>query len=535
MEEMQRVREKPGFPDPALIFRVLEKDVFTGENPEHCRKVLAQQSIWQALDPDLQLRWARLAQLSGDIDTAVAVLSHVTREKPPFQDAWQDLLELLLILGRKKEIASNLVFLKQHMPGEFHGQWLKRAQGFSREPEDGAAEAAAVPFERLRRRQELIDHYMMLFAGREDRFAQQWVNKAENKQGYVPVDRPIDRVDVEDHISGTKTYGIYLMKSDSTVAAAVIDMDLAKKFRGIKLAAEEKQVIFRERAYLVQRIVEISNTIGIEPLAEYSGGKGYHFWFLFSPFLPARIARSALLRITEPLSKDVSAFHLEVFPKQDHLSGKGFGNLVKLPLGVHRLTGKRSYLTGCRDHDDTAQLEYLMGVHPTDPGNLMEIVNTPEKAAVVMHPSMKPIADNYPELYKLECRCPPIAQITAVCRSGKEITLREEKILFQTIGFLPAAKSYLHHLMGFQPDYNPHLVDYKLSRVRSTPIGCRRIHSLMNYAGQFCPFETTGNYPHPLLHLNRDEDLPKKSEKTENLSAAINNLKLAISQVERFI
>lgn len=535
MEEKKNLREKTRMPDPALIFSVVEKDVFAGDNLDYCQKVLAQASIWQALEPERQLRWARLAQTAGDIDTALTVLGHLTRANPGFQEAWQDLLDLLLILGRKKEMASNLAFMKQHLPGGFHDQWLKRGQGLMHEPDDGASEAAAVPFERMRRRQELIDHYRSIFAGREDRFARQWANKAENKQGYVPVDRPMDRADVEDHISGVKTYGIYLLRSDATVATAVIDMDLSKKFRGVKVSAEEKQVIYRERTYLLQRIAEISRSTGIEPLGEYSGGKGFHFWFLFNPPLSARLARSALSRITEPLSRDVSAFHLEVFPKQDHLSGKGYGNLVKLPLGVHRLTGKRSYFMGCREREDMAQLEFLMGVHPADPANLMEIVNTPEKADVVMHPSMKPVADKYPELFKLECRCPPIAQVAAVCRSGKEITLREEKIVFQTIGFLPEAKAYLHHLMGFQPDYNPHLVDYKLSRVRSTPLGCRRIHTLLNYTGRFCAFENADGYIHPLLHLNWAGDLPKKTEKAENLGAAINNLKLAISQVERFI
>jgi hypothetical protein len=414
-------------------------------------------------------------------------------------------------------------------------KWLRKVQHQGHGLDDGAAEAASLPFERLRRRQDVIDHFLALFSGREDRFARQWANKSENKHGYVPVDRPMDRADIEEHIRGVKTCGIYLMKSDATVSAAVIDMDLAKKFRMAKVTAEDRQTIYREREYLLTRIREMSGDLGLKPLVEFSGGKGFHFWFLFNPPLAAGMARNALSRVTDSLARDVTAFHLEVFPKQDYLSGKGYGNLVKLPLGVHRLTGKRSFFVACRDHTDAAQLEFLMTVHPTDPGRLISILNTPENAEVVLHPALKTIADKHPKIYTVECRCAPLAQIAAVCRSGKELTLREEKMLYQTIGFLPEGKAYLHDLMAFQPDYNTHLVDYKLSRVRGTPLGCRRIHSLLNYAGDYCLFEKTSGYPHPLMHLGWSGDAPAKCEKIENLADAVNNLKLAIRQVERFI
>ena len=109
-------------------------------------------------------------------------------------------------------------------------------------------------------------------------------------------------------------------------------------------------------------------------------------------------------------------------------------------------------------------------------------------------------------------------------------------MIFQTIGFLPRAKSLLHHLMAFLPDYNPHLVDFRLSSLRGTRLGCRRIHSLLSFTGDICPFDSKAQYAHPLLHLGQwKEGLPKKAEKVENLSSALENLKLAVAQVERFL
>lgn len=43
------------------------------------------------------------------------------------------------------------------------------------------------------------------------------------------------------------------------------------------------------------------------------------------------------------VSEVYSNITMEVFPKQDHVDKNGYGNLVRLPLGVHPVTGNRSY------------------------------------------------------------------------------------------------------------------------------------------------------------------------------------------------
>ncbi len=534
MEEPARTVQKTQSPDIALIFSVLENEIMKGSNSDHCRKILAQENIWMSVDSSKQLQWARLAQMAGDIETALKVFTHITRHQPECTEAWQELLELLFILDRKQDLAVSLALAKKSVDAETYEKWRNVYQPRAA-VSDGASDAALAPFEKLRRHEQLIDHYMKLFSGREDCFARQWADKAENRQGYVPVHRPLTRQDVEAHLSGLKTYGIYLLKSDATVATGVIDVDLAKQFRVNKVTAEDKKLVFREREYILSRIKELSNKTGLHPIAEYSGGKGFHFWFFFEPAVRAGLARNILELIALPVSKDVSAFHLEVFPKQDQLTGKGFGNLVKLPLGVHRLSGKRSFFIGCEDHSNQAQLSFLLSAAFSDPETLIKAGGKPELARIVVHPAVKPIENKYPELYTLESMCPPIFQVACLCRSGKGLAVKEERILYQTIGFLDNAKEYLHYLMAFLPDYNPHLVDFKLSRVRGTPMGCKRIHSLLNYDGSFCQFKGSMDYIHPLLHLNWKGDSLPKSEKIENLSNALNNLKLAIDQVERFL
>ncbi len=108
--------------------------------------------------------------------------------------------------------------------------------------------------------------------------------------------------------------------------------------------------------------------------------------------------------------------------------------------------------------------------------------------------------------------------------------------MYQTVGFLKRAKTLLHNLMASLPEYNPHLVDFKLSRVKGRPLGCRRIHSLLGFTGDYCVLKGEREYAHPLLHLGEEAEVATaKTERSDNLSAAIENLTAAIAQVQRFL
>jgi len=336
-------------PDFSLLISRLEAQVTKGKNPETVRKVLRKESLWKKFGTDMQLRWANLAQMSGQVEIALGVLAHINSTHPHLVEAWSQRLDLLMILDRREEMARVLAACRQSIGQDAYREWLNRlnSTGEARKDEDIAGISA--PFDTIRQRQMAIKHYMDLFSGRENCFARQWAHKADGKQGYVPVRRPMEPGDMEEHLRGRKTYGIYLLKSDATVNVAVIDMDVAKEFRRSGMKAEEKQILKREHGYIISRIREQSNSLGIKPLLEFSGGKGFHFWFFFSTPVEAAKARKTLHHIIRGLDGDVRAFNLEIFPKQDHLSGKGLGNLVKLPLGVHRLTGKKSYFPGCAD------------------------------------------------------------------------------------------------------------------------------------------------------------------------------------------
>ncbi|SHF34263.1 hypothetical protein SAMN02745206_01800 [Desulfacinum infernum DSM 9756] len=518
--------------DYDLLLRRLERRLLEESDPAPVLRVLSRRELWERLPPEQALRCAGLAQAAGDADLSLHILEWLTERHPTFSEAWRRRVALLETLARTEP--------QRNAPGD----------GVSRAPtvpasapqKEGGHSAPdetllQEPFSELRRREEAVARYLRLFQGREDCFARQWADRSKGTQGYVPVRRPMEDQDVLDHLQGRRTYGIYLLQKDSRVRLGVLDADLVSALRSTPLTPQQRDLLRREQRYLLTRLPELGREAGLPCLAEFSGGKGFHFWYFFRDPVEAHLVREALHVLAGRIQPDLSCFQLEVFPKQDRLAGKGLGNLVKLPLGVHRLTGRPSYFLPSRNRNWEAQLELLRSVRPVSREALARLKTPGESAAVVVHPKRRRWAEEYPELAVLEERCTALGHILVGCRRSGTLTVREEKILLGTLGFLPRARHLLHHVFGRLPEYNPHWVDYQLSRLRGTPLGCKKIHRLLGLDGTYCPFPQVPRYPHPLLHWPRwtEPDAAPKGERVENLQAALDNLRTALRMVERFL
>ncbi len=515
-----------------LLITRMKEIILKGEIDKKYINILKRRDIWQKFNPEQALEWARLIQITGQTEYATQVLEWINVNFPEFEPGWVEHFNLLMLTFRYQNALKLRAKASLHHPHLVNQLIIQQQSN-----ENLEEEVSCEPFEEEKNKKALFELYFSLFSGRENCFARQWADKKEKKQGYVPVRRPMTLEDVQEHLKGYKTYGIYLLRSDSTVKVAVIDVDIIPQFRQkTKYTAEDKDLLRRERNYILSRIPELSQQIGLVPLIEFSGGKGYHFWYFFKEPVEASIVRRILSPIVNQLNKDISAFHLELFPKQDKLQGKGFGNLVKLPLGIHRLSGKKSYFLKQKDKDILKQLEVLKTVTPVSLKEIKDKIPSPTEN-IIVHPKHKQWADKYPELAMLSDRCAALGQIIANCRQSKEISLREEKILLGTLSFLKRGKTLLHYLFQHLPEYNPHLLDYKLSKVRGTPLGCKKIHTLLAINTDYCEFEGTFSYPHPLLHCPQYMVKDEKTifEKVENLNQALEQLKLSINIVQRFL
>jgi len=115
--------------------------------------------------------------------------------------------------------------------------------------------------------------------------------------------------------------------------------------------------------------------------------------------------KTALQAAGREIAGDIKCFALEIFPKQDALKGKGYGNLVKLPLGVHRRTGGKSGFIPVPMDKPDQQFAFLRTISPAPAENFRKLAAGQGKAEVIVHPRQSEWAEKYPELAVLSSRC----------------------------------------------------------------------------------------------------------------------------------
>jgi len=190
--------------------------------------------------------------------------------------------------------------------------------------------------------QEQIALFTSLFKGREDVFAIRW--EKGNKSGYMPAyfydpylyrahkmnggtfQNYIDKKhltftnkELEKHLNGEQLIGIYPLLQDNTSWFIVADFDKENWLQECK------------------QFQSACNKIGIPAYLERSrSGKGGHVWIFFDKPYPAIRSRKIVISILEQAGIfsvfDKASSFDRLFPNQDFLSGKGFGNLIALPL-----------------------------------------------------------------------------------------------------------------------------------------------------------------------------------------------------------
>lgn len=86
----------------------------------------------------------------------------------------------------------------------------------------------------------------------------------------------------------------------------------------------------------------VLHRMGVQSWIERSRSKGYHVWVFFSDHMAAREVREGLIGACHIVDAPVK----EVNPKQVELTGKGWGNGVRLPYPAGHAEGRNVVLSG---------------------------------------------------------------------------------------------------------------------------------------------------------------------------------------------
>lgn len=388
---------------------------------------------------------------------------------------------------------------------------------------------------------EFLSRYLDLFSGREGVHAEQCRYKG-NKFGYRPIYDGLDKELIRRHLAGDQTLGIYIVRRDNTARNMVIDLDVNKGFLQAFLShSDDRRRITALLLETAENICSIAQNVGMELLVESSGYKGLHLW-AFSDFpVPARHWRLLGRWLIDELRGMPAEIHAEVFPKQEVVAKDGLGNLVKLPLGIHLASGRRSLFLergSCKPwpvQDDAvaavqtitrSEFEEILGRMTVAGVRLKNAAESAERdAAEADEPAAKPqdslpdtgramglqVKMRLPERFTVEIEqvlagCRPLCAI--VSRAVQEHSLTPEcrhvlVYIFSTMG--EEGKVFVHQVLNQLTDYDSDRVNAEIKAVPPTTMSCGKVRKYLGelaaQSGCNCQFRLPqGCYASPVAH-----------------------------------
>jgi hypothetical protein len=470
-------------------------------------------------DATAAFRLAQHYRERGDTGRAADLLERLLQGEPTRPD-WLTLYAE--ILHDDNALPRLLATLRAAVQAGFPAE---RARDLERGPAQEEAEEPSEDTELVAANADCI-RFQGLFAGREDVHARQWAGPG-GEGGYSPVEEPLTPAVVRNHLLGTYTVGVYPIRLDGTCTFFAIDLDIDKaaleKAQTQPALARSLRDAVRAEAL---RLRAVLRDFGFVPVLEDSGYKGRHLWVFLEQPEPADVLHllgRLLLAAEQPHVPP--GLHLEFFPKQAGRKGKGLGNLIKLPLGIHRRTGRRALLldgTGqplpqplaalrkvVRASRGTlhAALERLkLSAAPVALGPLPGAETEPPRPAT--GPPPPPTGPGWteadPRVRHLLGHCPVLAALKRQVDENRSLSHEEQLVLIHTLGHLEGGPLAVNYLLGKCVDVGPE--KFLKDRLKGNPVSCPSIRKKIGHVTRKvpcnCPFDfAPDRYPTPVLHL----------------------------------
>ncbi len=386
----------------------------------------------------------------------------------------------------------------------------------------------------------LIIMMLNLFAGREGAYARQWKN-SEGHCGYMPVNEHLNEKVIKNHLLGNISVGIYQLRTDSTVNWICFDVDIQKSI--LKEASSDNDLWKRALLNAKNTAVKIYDECAkfdIDSYIEFSGYKGYHIWIFLEKPIVARMAKKFGNILISKIIPEKNC-SIEVFPKQNFVKADGYGNLVKLPLGIHIFNGKRSYFINSKGHKIEDSEEYLKSVNKCSQDKIIEYLNLHENPFYDdSQQDLQVRKQQFPKLtntYSIDLdknfqylifKCPVLKEIFQNALKKKELSYDEILVIIHTVGHLETGVEAVNSI--FSKCYNIPNDKYLKSRLKGYPMSCvkirKKIPHITSHSDCNCEFDLSdGLYPTPIAHINS-----MKTDKTVAFDVKLMNMQNSLDE-----
>lgn len=526
---------------------------------EKARTLVRARQTKDQRDPELHLAWAELLEELGLPEEALVELHLALRDDPERLELYERLSELYLDRGQPLKAAHLWEGLAARHPQdprpyleagrayEDAGDYLKARELYQTGSELTGDPALAARLQHLGFLEDSpapepppeaapllpqphhLAAFLSLFAGREGVYARQWVSPT-GESGYTPVHEPLTAKVAENHLLGNHTIGIYPVRLDNTVGFIAFDLDLAKFALTQALPSQRLFEGLMAKVHKAAcRLLDLAAAQDLPAYLEDSGFKGRHVWIFLEAPVPAGVAKKCADLLAARLSPLPPEVTLEVFPKQAHVKPGSLGNLIKLPLGLHRKTGRRALFLTPEGRPYDNQLDFLLSVARAPKAAVYRAVQAlvaqPPPASPPAAPAPEPEpepsspepaparpaapAPPYdlepdPQVQHLLSRCPALREVVARLSRTGTISRDETQVLIHTLGHLEHGPQAVNELFQRCTNADPAL--FLKSRLKGHPMSCpkirHRLPKLTQAVDCSCTFDLTSNlYPTPLLHL----------------------------------
>ncbi|HQF67521.1 MAG TPA: CRISPR-associated primase-polymerase type A1 [Candidatus Cloacimonadota bacterium] len=366
--------------------------------------------------------------------------------------------------------------------------------------------------------------FMNLFAGRENCHARQWVGE-DGKHGYALVSEPLSIQLLRNHLLGIHTLGVYQLDFKNKVKWIMFDLDVDKSYLNDIHDPDVRAWIDAGLQKAITQLKSILAVYQIPSHTEFSGYKGYHVWILLEEKISASFARMFAQRIAAQVSLDGLPIHIEIFPKQTKISSSSYGNLVKLPYGLHRLSGLPSSMLA--DDGDlipfqefvkspklTSNQMFISALNSLDPNfNITRGISSqpdiePKDLPDESGPPL-PDPETDPEWLCLKQNCHALWVVDNLIKTRSALSADQKNVLKYTAGYLKQGPAIVNALLRKCLHLDP--AELMKSGFKGNAVSCAKIRAYM--ADEIdtrlcnCDFSLApGMYPTPILHLRKLSD-----------------------------
>lgn len=301
-------------------------------------------------------------------------------------------------------------------------------------------------------------------------------NISENLE-YEKCLAPINNEMLKSHLEGDIVLGKRLNYNGRT-NILIIDIDNKNNIKKAKEVADKIQCDLEKR--------------GVISYIEFSGNKGYHVWILFNEFIEIHKLNNFIENVINDLN--IKKETIEIIPKYNKLSETQ--EIIKLPLGIHPISKKKSYFI---DIDSIRDM----------------LLNSYKDNEEILDELWTKIKEDFAEIYEVANKCSIIKKIIDYGIFKGHMSHFNRLILTYIFPKLENGDEFIHFIMEHLDNYSHSITSKYVAKAPEHAISCKKLRDYYrdtDFLCVNCKFNIYGTYDSPILHSENEETILSTSK-----------------------